>query len=200
MKTTHISIWKRDIPSIELWLWTLGSSKDTSPCAERSWKLTLISRPHSFLSSATENMVLTRFTGQSDTTVLHPKWHPIPYVVHYFSSGPIGLWSKVVHYIGIGCNLRFTLCPGPFPSPDLKISHITMTRLKELWAIFLIPQWLNIKENISQNLPLVCKWDQDGLQARGSIWGLLVRSALHNFHPSLLGWMNQSPRCVGPQL
>ena len=29
---------------------------------------------------------------------LCPKWHPIPYVVRYFSPGPIGFWSNVVHY------------------------------------------------------------------------------------------------------
>jgi hypothetical protein len=28
---------------------------------------------------------------------LHPKWHPIPFIVHYFGPGP---WSNVVHYIG----------------------------------------------------------------------------------------------------
>ena len=26
------------------------------------------------------------------------------YVVHYFWPGPIELWSKVVHYVGIGAN------------------------------------------------------------------------------------------------
>ena len=31
---------------------------------------------------------------------LHPKWHHIPYVVHFFWTGPIGHWLKVVHYIG----------------------------------------------------------------------------------------------------
>ena len=32
--------------------------------------------------------------------VLHPKWHPIDYFVHYFWPWLIGLWSKVLHYIG----------------------------------------------------------------------------------------------------
>jgi hypothetical protein len=36
--------------------------------------------------------------GRGDT-LLCTKWHPIPYVVHNFRSGPIGFWSKVVHYI-----------------------------------------------------------------------------------------------------
>uniref|UniRef100_A0A8C7PXC6 Selenoprotein J n=1 Tax=Oncorhynchus mykiss TaxID=8022 RepID=A0A8C7PXC6_ONCMY len=31
---------------------------------------------------------------------LHPKWHPIPYFLPSFGSGPIELWSKVVHYLG----------------------------------------------------------------------------------------------------
>lgn len=35
--------------------------------------------------------------------------------------------------------------------------------------------WQNIKENISQILPLVCKWDQEGLGALVSIWGLVNR-------------------------
>ena len=33
-------------------------------------------------------------------TVLHPKWHPIPYIVHCFWPWPIGLWSKGVYYFG----------------------------------------------------------------------------------------------------
>ena len=32
--------------------------------------------------------------------VIHPQWHPIPYIVHYFWLGPIGFWSKVVHSKG----------------------------------------------------------------------------------------------------
>ena len=31
---------------------------------------------------------------------MHHKWHPIPYIVHYFSPEPYGSWSKVQHYIG----------------------------------------------------------------------------------------------------
>jgi hypothetical protein len=31
---------------------------------------------------------------------LPPKWHPIPFIVHCFWLGPIGLWSKAVHYVG----------------------------------------------------------------------------------------------------
>ena len=30
----------------------------------------------------------------------YPKWHPIPFIVHYFWPGSIGLRSKIVHYIG----------------------------------------------------------------------------------------------------
>lgn len=36
-----------------------------------------------------------------DKHQLHPKWHPVPSNVHYFCHGPIGLWAKVVHNIGI---------------------------------------------------------------------------------------------------
>ena len=32
---------------------------------------------------------------------LWSKWHPIPYVVHYFWLVPYGLWTKVGNYIGI---------------------------------------------------------------------------------------------------
>ena len=31
---------------------------------------------------------------------VHPKKHPIPYIVHYIWPRPIELWSKVVHYKG----------------------------------------------------------------------------------------------------
>ena len=31
---------------------------------------------------------------------LHSKYHSIPYIVHYFWLGPMGLRSKVLHYIG----------------------------------------------------------------------------------------------------
>lgn len=31
---------------------------------------------------------------------LCPKWHPTPFIVHYFRPGSIGLWSKVVHCKG----------------------------------------------------------------------------------------------------
>jgi hypothetical protein len=31
---------------------------------------------------------------------LHPKWHSIPYIVHYFWPEGYRPWSKVVHYIG----------------------------------------------------------------------------------------------------
>ena len=31
--------------------------------------------------------------------VLHPKRHPIPYVVYFFRPGSIGFWLKVEHYI-----------------------------------------------------------------------------------------------------
>ena len=30
----------------------------------------------------------------------YSKWDHIPYIVHYFWAWPIGIWSKVVHYIG----------------------------------------------------------------------------------------------------
>lgn len=35
----------------------------------------------------------------SDLPGLHPKWHPIPHIIHYFLPGPITFWSKVLHYI-----------------------------------------------------------------------------------------------------
>ena len=31
---------------------------------------------------------------------INSKWYPIPFIVHYFCPRPIGLWSKVVLYIG----------------------------------------------------------------------------------------------------
>jgi hypothetical protein len=31
---------------------------------------------------------------------LGSKWHHFPFIVHYFWPGPIGVWSKEMHYIG----------------------------------------------------------------------------------------------------
>jgi hypothetical protein len=39
-----------------------------------------------------------QMSGNSER--MHPKWHPIAYIVHYLWPGPIGLVSKVVHFIG----------------------------------------------------------------------------------------------------
>lgn len=41
----------------------------------------------------------------------------------------------------------------------------------DLLELSVLLLWRKIKENISQNSPLVCKWDQDGLGALDSIWG-----------------------------
>lgn len=35
------------------------------------------------------------------------KWYPIPYKVHWFRPGPIGLWSEVMHYRYIGDMVPF---------------------------------------------------------------------------------------------
>ena len=34
------------------------------------------------------------------TFCLHLKWHPIPYIAHYFRPEFYGPWSEVMHYIG----------------------------------------------------------------------------------------------------
>jgi hypothetical protein len=47
-----------------------------------------------------------------------PKWHPIPYIVHYFWPDPYGPWSEGGHTIkGIWCNLGVNL--------SYKAYHIT---------------------------------------------------------------------------
>jgi hypothetical protein len=60
---------------------------------------------------------------------IHPKWHTIPYLVHYFSPETTGLWSKVVHYMrnrvpfGTHCGQVEAVdgC-GPVPWPGLSLS------------------------------------------------------------------------------
>jgi hypothetical protein len=42
---------------------------------------------------------LVRSHAQEET-LIRPQWHPVPYIVHYFWPGSIGLWSKLVHYVG----------------------------------------------------------------------------------------------------
>jgi hypothetical protein len=43
--------------------------------------------------------LLSAYSPYSSLSI-HPKWHPIPYIVHYFKPKLYGSWSKVVHYIG----------------------------------------------------------------------------------------------------
>ena len=43
----------------------------------------------------------------SSTPRMSLKWYPMPYKVHWFRPGPIGLWSKDMHYRHIGYRVLF---------------------------------------------------------------------------------------------
>lgn len=91
--------------------------------------------------------------------------------------------------------LNYTqISPGTYctRSQNLKITP-TKPRLN-LFELFLLRLWQNIKENISRNLPLVCKWDQDGLGALDSIWGLM------NHKISICSWKPAETQMCGVEL
>ena len=71
---------------------------------------------------------------------MHPKLCPIAYIVHYFSPGSLGLWSKVVHYAGNRETFGMHLCP--IHSRDvfclwyhsvLLQKHVLLQRESDVW-------------------------------------------------------------------
>lgn len=64
---------------------------------------------------------------------LSPKWHPIPYIVHSFYTGPIGLWSKV------GFHIRNRVSFGMHPEwmDVLKYPLLVALRPPTPWPFFL---------------------------------------------------------------
>lgn len=61
---------------------------------------------HSYHTDQDQRMstVTTANTDKKDSSnkykSRHPKWNSIPYIVHNFLTWPLGLWTKVAHYIG----------------------------------------------------------------------------------------------------
>jgi hypothetical protein len=53
--------------------------------------------------------VINRHHRTNSEPNVHPEWHPIPYLVHYFWSKPYGPCSKKVHYTGN--MMLFGTCP-----------------------------------------------------------------------------------------
>ena len=85
-------------------------------------------------------------------------------------SSPFTPRKKRKHYTNFTTQSRRDRAQGRTRSQNLKITS-DQTQTGPLGAIFFSLPWQSIKENISQNLPLVCKWAQDGLGALDSIWG-----------------------------
>lgn len=83
-----------------------------------------------------------------------PRWHPIPYVVRYFWSGPKGLWSRVVHYVGNGL---------PFGTHPLCLTE--QNACVYVWtgcvSVPMMTEWQLLKHLFSNKracLPLLPQW------------------------------------------
>ena len=73
---------------------------------------------------------------------LCPKWHPIPYIVHYLWPRPFGLWSKVVPHIGN--RVPFGMNAFHMDSPDIQWAVIILKEdscwsLLTVWTLALSP-------------------------------------------------------------
>lgn len=89
------------------------------------------------------------------------------------------------------------ISPGTYmQSESLNNPYSPSTSQTEPLRYFFPGPWSSIKENIRQILPLVCKWDQDGLKKEGaldSIWGLM------NHAVSIRSWKPTGSQMCGAE-
>ena len=80
---------------------------------------------------------------RSVMSMLYPKWHPIPYIVHSFWPESCGSWSKVVHYI------RKRVPFGMHTTIDIPVLWLLLDSYQALVKVWLVSlgDWTKGSEN-----------------------------------------------------